>query len=89
MAFHLFVFLLVIFLCLALLRRLCWFPFSRPPHEERLSARRSTVCGIAPLPRRLPRLPTRFHCLVGCRASACYGVSLARGVPAPNTWLIG
>jgi len=43
MAFHLFVFLLVIFLflCLALLWRLCWFPFQ--PSSSRGEAKRTTL----------------------------------------------
>ncbi len=43
MAFHLFVFLLVIFLllCLALMGRLCWFPFQ--PSSSRGEAKRTTL----------------------------------------------
>jgi hypothetical protein len=45
MAFHLFVFLLVIFLflCLALLWRLCWFPL----HQRRLKP--VLLCGSLPI----------------------------------------
>ena len=45
MAFHLFVFLLAIFLflCLALLWRLCWFPF----HQRRLKP--VLLCGSLPI----------------------------------------
>jgi copper chaperone CopZ len=40
----------------------------------------------APLPTRLPRLPSRLHCLVGWRASACSCTPLARGEkPAGST----
>src|SRR5213080_559261 len=51
--------------------------FGLPPHEEG-QAQHASASAQAPLPRRLPRLSTRLHCLVGWRASACSCATLAR-----------
>jgi hypothetical protein len=59
------------------------FIFSLPIHEQGPSAARSTVCGTAPQPRRWPRLSSRLHCLIGCRASPCSAASLAREEKPP------
>jgi hypothetical protein len=40
---------------------------------------------LAPLPRRLPRLLSRLHCLVGWRVSASASASLARGQKPPRS----
>jgi hypothetical protein len=82
MVLHVFVFLLVVCLLLASFAALARFPgsiFGLAPHEEGPSAASSTVCGTAPLPRRLSRLSSRLHSLVGWRASACSCATLARG----------
>jgi hypothetical protein len=72
MALHMFVFLLVVclLLSLALLCVLTGSIFGLPPHAEGPSAARSTAA-CAPLPRRLPRLSSRLHSLVGWRDSVC------------------
>ena len=86
MALHVFVFLLVVCLLLSLARlgRLCWFHLRPSSSRGRGQAHHAPPSAQAPLPRRLPRLSSRLHSLVGWRACAC--ASLARGEkPARST----
>ena len=73
MSIHVFVFLLVVclLLSLALLWRLDRFPDRAFLLTRRGQAQQAPPSAQAPLSRRLPRLPSRFHSLFGWRTCSC------------------
>jgi hypothetical protein len=70
---NLHVFLLVFFLIFSLAALCPLLALSRPCPGESSSQDTHHVptSPPAPLPRRLPYLSSRLHCLIRCRASAC------------------
>src|SRR5690348_8781090 len=87
MALPVFVFLLVVclFLSLALLWRLDWF--HRGPSSSRVGAKRTAVQRLLKprSPRRLPRLSSRLHYLIGWRVGPWVCASLVRGQKPPGS----